>query len=82
MHAAPDVDELLTRSSLTLLQVVFIDQNRDLWTRSIVGQRPAVKLAAMVECVQWHDSAGMLAYIADHKLVRLLGSHHLWQCAM
>ena len=53
---------------------MYVDQSRDLWIRSVAGQRSAVKLAAMVECAVWHDSAAMLAYIADHKLVQLLVS--------
>lgn len=31
----------------------------------------------MVDCAHWHDTVGMLAYIADHKLVRPpLSMHH------
>lgn len=61
-----------------MLQVVFIDQSRDLWIRSMAGKGPTVKLASMVDCACWHDTVGMLAFIADHKLVRhlLRDSHH------
>ncbi|KAL3133954.1 Intraflagellar transport protein 80 [Trebouxia sp. C0010 RCD-2024] len=50
-------------------QVVFIDQSRDMWIRAVAGKAPAVKLASMVDCALWHDSVGMLAFVADHKLV-------------
>ncbi|DBA75301.1 hypothetical protein WJX77_003211 [Trebouxia sp. C0004] len=50
-------------------QVVFVDQSRDLWIRPVAGKSPVVKLASMVDCAVWHDSVGMLAFIADHKLV-------------
>ena len=52
-----------------MVQVVFVDQSRDMWIRAVAGKGPAVKLASMVECALWHDSVGMLAFIADHKLV-------------
>ena len=52
-----------------MLQVVFIDQSRDMWIRAVAGKGPAVKLASMVDCALWHSSVGMLAFIADHKLV-------------
>ena len=55
--------------------MVFIDQNRDMWIRAVAGKGPAVKLAAMVDCAVWHDSVGMLAFIADHKLVNLCCIH-------
>ena len=42
-----------------------------MWIRAVAGKGPAVKLAAMVDCALWHDSVGMLAFIADHKLVNL-----------
>lgn len=49
--------------------MVFIDQSRDMWIRAVAGKGPAMKLASMVDCALWHDSVGMLAFIADHKLV-------------
>lgn len=51
------------------VQVVYIDQSRDMWIRAVGGKAPAVKLASMVDNALWHDSVGMLAFIADHKLV-------------
>jgi len=60
-----------------VLQVVFVDQSRDLWIRPVAGKGPAVKLAAMVDCAVWHDSVGMLAFIADHKLVGLFVCLHV-----
>ena len=54
---------------LMLLQIVFIDQSRDMYVRAVASNGPAVKMASMVDCALWHDSVGMLAYIADHKLV-------------
>ena len=49
--------------------MVFIDQSRDMWIRAVAGKGPATKLASMVDCALWHNSVGMLAFIADHKLV-------------
>ena len=51
------------------VQVLFVDQSRDLWIRAVTGKGPVVKLASMVDCAVWHLSVGMLAFIADHKLV-------------
>ena len=48
---------------------MFIDQSRDLWIRGVYSKAAAVKLASMVDCAVWHDTAGMLAFIGDHKLV-------------
>ena len=51
------------------VQVLFVDQSRDLWIRAVTGKGPVVKLASMVDCAVWHLTVGMLAFIADHKLV-------------
>ena len=51
------------------IQVLFVDQSRDLWIRAVTGKGPVVKLASMVDCAVWHLTVGMLAFIADHKLV-------------
>ena len=51
--------------------MVFVDQGRDLWIRAVAGKGSVVKLASMVDCAVWHDSVGMLSFIADHKLVSL-----------
>ena len=62
---------------MAFFQVVFVDQSRDLWIRPVVGKSPVVKLASMVDCAVWHDSLGMLAFIADHKLVGLVVCLHV-----
>ena len=62
---------------MVFFQVVFVDQSRDLWIRPVAGKSPVVKLASMVDCVVWHDSVDMLAFIADHKLVGLLVCLHV-----
>ena len=64
------------------LQVVFVDQSRDLWIRGLYSKCAAVKLASMVDCAVWHDTVGMLSFIADHKLVRSCYAYHcIFQCA-
>ena len=50
---------------------MFIDQSRDMWIRGMANKGAAVKLASMVDCATWHDAVGMLAFLADHKLVSL-----------
>lgn len=62
---------------MRFFQVVFVDQSRDLWIRPVAGKSPVVKMASMVDCAVWHDSVGMLAFIADHKLVGLLVCLHV-----
>lgn len=42
-----------------------------MWIRGMASKGAAVKLASMVDCATWHDAVGMLAFIADHKLVSL-----------
>ena len=51
--------------------MIFIDQSRDMWIRAIADKGLAVMLASMVDCALWHNSVGMLAFLADHKLVTL-----------
>lgn len=68
---------LKTAYLMAFFQVVFVDQSRDLWIRPVAGKSPVVKLASMVDCAVWHDSLGMLAFIADHKLVGLVVCLHV-----
>ncbi len=69
--------DVLQTAHLMVFQVVFVDQSRDLWIRPVAGKSSVVKLAAMVDCAVWHDSVGMLAFIADHKLVGLFVCLHV-----
>eukprot|EP00798_Chlamydomonas_sp_ICE-L_P008266 gene8266-1535_t len=53
--------------SINNRQLVFIDQNRDLYVMLVV-KRSIAKLASMVDSARWHDITGMLAAIVDQKL--------------
>lgn len=48
-------------------QLIFIDQNRDLYIMPVM-KRSVAKLGSMVDSAYWHDTTGMLAAMMDQKL--------------